>query len=282
MRGLFLSTAAALVLASTMAKADNVVILQDFDLDGIPQAVNNALNAKGDVTGGALEGTNLVNVLQWRDASADAGASGDVYLFLQNFDHDAQVVLNEATSAYGDVGATLAGTNVANLVQIEDRLAGTEVVGDHHLIAQNLDSVSQVVSNKMIAGGKFGSILEGSAMSGTNLGNVASITDVGGGEEYGNSIALGQLNTGVTQTVHNAAAAGSIAGLEMAGTNGVNIAQFDLSAQTGLAEIGVVQATVGVTQTVTNAAYSAGDAANVAMSGINLGNVVTFAAAPAE
>lgn len=281
MRGLFLSTAVALVLASGAAKADGVVIYQDFDLDRIPQTVDNALNAKGDITGSALEGTNLVNVLQWRDVSTDAGTYGDVYEFLQDFD-DEQVVLNEATSAYGDVGATLAGTNVANLVEIEDKLAGTEVVGDHHIIGQVLHGVEQSVRNEIIAGGKFGEILEGSAMEGTNLGNVASITDVGGAEEYGNIIALAQWNKDLEQTVRNTAAAGSIGGLEMSGTNGVNIAQFDLAAQTGLAEIGIIQQTVGVTQTVTNAAYAAGDAANVAMSGVNLGNIVTFADAPAE
>ncbi len=280
MKRLFASTALALICSSA-AFADEVVIRQDFDLGRIPQMVINKLDAGLDVTTGVMDGTNLQNVLQWRDASTDAGLKGDIYKFDQ-FTDEEQLVLNSVSSKYGDVGAKLSATNVQNLVELEDKLGGTELVGDHILIDQLVLGNLQVGSNELKAS-YHGDILAGSAAEVTNLSNVADITDQYGAQTYGNVIRLDQKAGWTTQLAENTAKAGhDIKGLEMSGLNGINIASFDLKSQTGEGDIGIEQVTRDVTQVVANTATAAGAAANVKMSGTNLGNVITFAAAPAN
>jgi opacity protein-like surface antigen len=277
MKRLLASTALA-VLASAAAQADEVVIKQRFD-DFLPQTVINDLSAKLDITNGVLEGTNIQNVMQWRDASTDAGLHGDIYQLSQYTDEE-QFVLNSAYSKYGDVGAKLSATNLQNLLEIEDRFGGTELVGDHILIKQKLDGTLQVGVNKLEAD-KYGSILPESAASVTNLGNVASITDQFGGETYGNIIRLDQSSKWTTQLAVNVADAGyNVGKLNMEGLNGVNIASFDLKDQTGKADIEIEQTTRNLTQLVANSVNAGGNAANVSMAGTNLANIITFAAAP--
>ena len=64
----------------------------------------------------------------------------------------------------------------------------------------------------------------------------------------------------------------------MSAPNGVNIASFDLSDMSGNANIGISQQTYDVKQTIQNGVRAHGAVAGAALSGVNLGNVLTFAA----
>ena len=68
-------------------------------------------------------------------------------------------------------------------------------------------------------------------------------------------------------------------GITISALNGVNIASFDLKDQAGKADVKIDQKTVDVTQTISNRVVAGGAVANAALSGTNLGNGITFAAA---
>lgn len=277
MRRLLATSALALTLvaAAGAARADEVVIRQDFDLDHVTQQVDNKLRATQDVTGASLEGTNIQNVLQFRDVSPDAaGAYGDIYDFRQ-FTDEEQSVLNEVSSKYGDVGADLSATNLQNVLNLEDAFGGSEEVGDHILASQKVQDTLQEATNRITADD---SVLAGSSAEITNLANVASLTDRFGGVEYGNIVRLDQTADRAVQKAQNVVNAGSVGGITVSALNGMNIASFDLSDQAGKADIEVNQTTRDVTQTISNRVTAGGAAANVALSGTNLGNVVSFAA----
>jgi hypothetical protein len=275
MKHLIATSALALLVGAGAARADEVVIKQDFDLGYINQTVTNKLSATKDVTGSKLEGTNIQDVLQWRDVSPDAYLPyGDVYKFDQYTDEE-QEILNEVSSKYGDVGADLSATNLQNVLNLEDKLGGSEEVGDHILASQKVENTLQTATNRI---GADNDILAGSSAEITNLANVASITDKVGGQEYGNVIRLDQYAEESVQKARNVAYAGGVAGLEMTALNGVNIASFDLKDQTGKADIEIEQTTRDVTQTISNRVVAGGAVANAALSGTNLGNVITFAA----
>lgn len=277
MRRLLATSALALALNATVgaARADEVVIRQDFDLDHVTQQVENKLRATQDVTGASLEGTNIQNVLQFRDVSPDAaGAYGDIYDFRQ-FTDEEQSVLNEVSSKYGDVGADLSATNLQNVLNLEDKLGGSEEVGDHILASQKVEGTLQEATNRITADD---GVLAGSSAEITNLANVASLTDRFGGVEYGNIVRLDQTANRAVQKAENVVHAGSVGGITVSALNGMNIASFDLSDQAGKADIEVNQTTRDVTQTISNRVTAGGAAANVALSGTNLGNVVSFAA----
>jgi hypothetical protein len=275
MKHLIAVSALALLVGAGAAFADEVVIRQDFDLARVTQKVDNTLKATRDVTGSSLEGTNIQNVLQWRDVSPDLNESyGDIYSFTQ-FTDEEQEILNEVSSKYGDVGADLSATNLQNILNLEDELGGSEEVGDHILVSQKVENTLQTATNRI---GADNDILAGSSAEITNLANVASITDKVGGQEYGNVIRLDQYAEESVQKARNVAYAGGVAGLEMTALNGVNIASFDLKDQTGKADIEIEQTTRDVTQTISNRVVAGGAVANAALSGTNLGNVITFAA----
>lgn len=279
MRRLLATSALALVAAVGAARADEVVIRQDFDLDHVTQQVENKLRATQDVTGASLEGTNIQNVLQFRDVSPDAaGAYGDIYDFRQ-FTDEEQSVLNEVSSKYGAVGAELSATNLQNVLNLEDGLGGSEEVGDHILASQKVEDTLQEATNRITADG---SVLAGSSAEITNLANVASLTDRFGGVEYGNIVRLDQTADRAVQKAQNVVDAGGVGGITVSALNGMNIASFDLSDQSGKADIEVNQTTRDVTQTISNRVTAGGAAANVALSGTNLGNVVSFAAQDAN
>lgn len=275
MKRLLATTAVGLFALAATAQADEVRIIQNFDMArGQVQDVINTVNAKTNITGTSLEGTNIQNLLQWRDVSADAGDKGDIYNFKQYTD-EAQKVINTVGSTYGKVGAELSGTNLMNVMQLEDTIGGNTHVGDHILLDQKVFLTSQQVVNTINA---KGDLIDGSAMAGVNLANVADIVGAGGGLHYGDIVRLDQLALGSRQAIVNTAHAGSVSGVDMSAVNGVNIANFDLSDMAGTADIKVTQATFRVSQDIVNTLGSQGSIANAALSGVNLGNVITFAA----
>ena len=278
MKRLLATTALAFVAAAGSALAadpETVVILQKFDMrPGEVQDVKNYIGAVKDITGSSLSGTNLQNLLQWRDVSTD-GDVGDIYKFTQYTD-EAQKVVNTAISSYGGVGAELSATNVMNLIELEDTISGDGYVGDHLLLKQVALGTKQAGVNTLLA---KGAIFEGSSASITNLANVADITGAGGGKVYGDIVRLDQYAAYAKQTANNWASAGSVEGLDMSATNGFNIASFDLSDMTGAADIELKQVTYNVTQDISNGVQAHGSVAGAALSGVNLGNIVTFVVA---
>ncbi len=276
MQRLLATTAVALLATVAVAKADEVSILQSFDMPrGEIQDVLNYVGAVTDITGSSLAGTNVQNLIQWRDVSTDAGTAGDLYDFSQ-FTDEAQKVVNTALSHYGSVGAELSATNIMNVIQLEDTIGGETFVGDHILLDQRVLGAAQYGVNTMLA---KGDILAGSSAEITNLVNVAELTGAGGGTSYGDVVRLDQRAAYLTQDARNWAAAGSVGGLDMSAINGVNIASFDLSGMTGKADIALEQTTRNVTQNISNGVQSHGSIANAALSGVNLGNIVSFGAA---
>jgi hypothetical protein len=275
MKHLIATSALALLVGAGAARADEVVIKQDFDLGRINQTVTNKLSATKDVTGSKLEGTNIQNVLQWRDVSPDAYLPyGDIYKFDQYTDEE-QEILNEVSSKYGAVGAELSATNLQNVLNLEDKLGGSEEVGDHILVHQKVEDTLQKAKNVIVADD---AVLAGSKAEITNLANVASIADQFGGAEYGNVVRLDQVARESVQKAENVVYAGGVGGITISALNGVNIASFDLKDQVGKADVKIDQKTVDVTQTISNRVVAGGTVANAALSGTNLGNVVTFAA----
>ena len=275
MKRLLATTALAFVAAAGSALAadpETVVILQKFDMPRHEvQDVKNYIGAVKDITDSSLSGTNIQNLLQWRDVSAD-GDVGDIYKFKQYTD-EAQKVTNTAISSYGGVGAELSAVNVMNLIELEDTIGGNGHVGDHLLLDQIALGTKQAGVNTLLANGP---IFEGSSASITNLANVADITGAGGGTVYGDIVRLDQYAAYAKQTANNWAAAGSVEGLDMSATNGMNIASFDLSDMTGAADIELTQLTYNVTQDISNGVQAHGSVAGAALSGVNLGNIVTF------
>ncbi len=120
-------------------------------------------------------------------------------------------------------------------------------------------------------------MLEGCSASITNLANVADIIGAKGGDPYGDILRLDQFAAYSVQIANNSVEAGSVGGLDMSATNGVNIANFDLSDMSGNANIGISQQTYDVKQTIQNGVRAHGSVAGAALSGVNLGNVMTFA-----
>jgi hypothetical protein len=278
MKRLLATTALAFVAAAGSAMAadpETVVILQKFDMPrGEVQDVKNYIGAVTDITESSLSGTNIQNLLQWRDVSAD-GDVGDIYKFTQYTD-EAQKVVNTAISSYGGVGAELSAVNVMNLIELEDTISGDGFVGDHLLLKQVALGTNQAGVNTLLAKGP---IFEGSSAAVTNLANVADITGAGGGNVYGDIVRLDQYAAFAKQTANNWASAGSVHGLDMSATNGFNIANFDLSDMTGAADIELTQVTYNVTQDISNGVQAHGSVVGAALSGVNLGNIVTFVAA---
>lgn len=276
MKRLFATTALAVIAANGAAMAsdaERVIILQKFDLPRHEvQDVKNYIGAATDITGSSLEGTNIQNLLQWRDVSEDMDI-GDIYEFTQYTDEE-QLVVNTAISSYGGVGAELSATNVMNLLELEDTIGGAGYLGDHQLLEQVAFGTEQTGVNTILA---KGAIFEGSAASITNLANVADITGVGGGTVYGDVLRLDQYAAFTQQNANNWAAAGSVHGIDMSAINGVNIASFDLSDMSGAGDLEITQKTYNVTQNITNGVQAHGSVAGAALSGTNLGNVVTFA-----
>lgn len=276
MKRLLATTAFALIASASVAQANDpetVKIRQHFDLPRYEvQDVTNYIGAVTDITNSSLSGTNIQNLLQWRDVSVDGGV-GDIYDFSQYTDEE-QLVSNTAISSYGDVGAALEAVNIMNYVELEDMLGGTGHVGDHILVDQLVWDTEQKGINTILAKGE---VLAGSSASVTNLANVADITGAKGGDPYGDILRLDQLAKYSVQIANNWAEAGSVGGLDMSATNGVNIASFDLSDMTGNANIGISQQTYDVKQTIQNGVRAHGSVADAALSGVNLGNVLTFA-----
>ncbi|MEK0082907.1 hypothetical protein [Benzoatithermus flavus] len=276
MKKLIATSALALLVGMGTALADEVKIKQNFDLDRIDQKVTNKLEATRSVTGSKLDGTNIQNVLQWRDVSPDMGADyGDIYQFDQYTDEE-QRILNEVSSKYGAVGAELSATNLQNVLNLEDKLGGSEEVGDHILIDQKLEDTLQTATNRITADNE---VLSGSKAEITNLANVASVVDQYGGGEYGNIVRLDQMARDSVQKAENVVRSGGVGGITMSALNGVNIASFDLKDQSGKADIELDQKTRDITQTISNRIDASGAVANATLSGTNLGNVISFAAA---
>lgn len=275
MKKLLSSTAVVVALGMSAAHADEVIILQNFDLARETQSVNNRIQALQDITGSSLSGTNIQNLLQWRDVSAEGDLYGDIYEFNQVTDEE-QFVLNVATSRYGDVGAVLEATNLMNVVSLEDTLGGSEEVGDHILIKQVVTDAFQGGLNRIEADND---LLAGSVASISNLANVTNVVGAGGGIEAGDIVRVTQRADELVQRANNSANVGGVTGVDMSATNGVNIASFDLADMTGNADIVLDQKTHDVTQTIRNSIGAGGPVANAALSGVNLGNVVTFATA---
>lgn len=276
MKKLIATSALTLLVGMGTALADEVKIKQNFDLDWIDQKVTNKLEATRNVTGSKLEGTNIQNVLQWRDASPDMGADyGDIYQFDQYTDEE-QRILNEVSSKYGAVGAELSATNLQNVLNLEDKLGGSEEVGDHILVGQKLEDTLQTATNHITADNE---VLSGSKAEITNLANVASVVDQYGGAEYGNIVRLDQIARDSVQKAENVVRSGGVGGITMSALNGVNIASFDLRDQSGKADIRLDQKTKDITQTISNRIDARGAVANANLSGTNLGNVISFAAA---
>ncbi len=275
MKRLLASTAIGMLVAMGAARADEVRIKQNFDLADLPQTVVNLLVGKHGISGAELSALNVQNLIQWRDASEDRGLYGDIYVFDQ-FTDEEQAALNVAVSPHGNAGASLSATNLQNIVNIEDRSGGTRLVGDHILITQRVTDNTQIAGNTLVSG-PYGNVYAGSSGEAVNLANVANVVDQYGGRRYGNVISLRQTSVETTQIAGNTVVAGrKIHGFEGSALNGVNIASFDLSDQTGKAEISLTQKTVDLTQIAGNTVVAGGQAKNVVLSGTNLGNVVTF------
>jgi hypothetical protein len=276
MKRLFATTALAVIVASSAAMAsdaERVIILQKFDMKKFEvQDVNNYIGAKTDITDSSLEGTNIQNLLQWRDVSEDLDY-GDIYEFKQVTTFEEQLVNNTAISTYGGVGADLSATNIMNLMELEDVIGGAGHVGDHQLLEQYALGSKQFGVNTILA---KGAIADSSA-SITNLANVADITGKGGGSVYGDILRLDQYAVYTKQYANNWAAGGSVDGLTMDAVNGVNIASFDLSDMTGAGDLAITQKTYNVTQDINNGVQAHGSVAGAALSGTNLGNVISFA-----
>lgn len=276
MKRLFATTALAVIAVSSAAMAsdaERVIILQTFDMKDIEvQDVKNYIGAATDITGSSLAGTNIQNLLQWRDVSQDLDY-GDIYEFSQLTTFEEQLVENTAISSYGGVGADLSATNVMNLLELEDVIGGAGHVGDHKLLDQYVLGGKQFGVNTILAKGEIAD----SSASVTNLVNVADITGKGGGSAYGDILRLEQFADYTKQYANNWAAGGSVAGLTMEAVNGVNIASFDLSDMAGAADLKIVQDTYEVRQDIRNGVQAHGAVSGAVLEGTNLGNVVTFA-----
>ena len=116
--------------------------------------------------------------------------------------------------------------------------------------------------------------------------NLFRFWDIGsGGNDIGDvgvelfDLRLDQYAAFAEQTANNWASAGSVQGLDMSATNGFNIANFDLSDMTGAADIELTQLTYNVTQDINNGVQAHGSVVGPALSGVNLGNIVTFVVA---
>jgi hypothetical protein len=293
MKQLIATSALALLVGMGAARADQVVIRQNYDLPKRQmQEVENKVKAKADVSGTALEGVNVQNMINWRDGSPDNDLyHGDSYDFHQYTDEE-QDVLNKVTSDQGDIQATLSATNLQNIINLEDNEGGSYLRGDKLEADQILGDTLQRSVNEIVAGEEdnrgygrddrrpMGShaVLDGTKAEIANLGNVANVVDHADASGYGRDLVvdLDQKAFGSKQTAENKVRAMSVTGTTLSALNGMNIASFDLADQ-GTARIDVDQKTKDVTQTISNS-IEAGAVTGATLSGTNLGNVVTFKA----
>jgi hypothetical protein len=273
MKYLIATSALALLVGMGAARADQVVIHQRFDLDHIDQKVENEVDVLNDVTGTTLEGTNVQNLIQWRDTSPDLYRyRGDHYHFGQYTDEE-QEILNEISSRYGDIKATLTATNLQNVLNLEDRLGGSTGRGEKIDVHQILGDTWQSAVNEIEADDE---VLAGTKAEITNLANVASIVDQYGAGGRDIVVDLDQKAYEARQSAENKVEAHRVGGTTLSALNGMNIASFDLTGQNGRASIDVFQKTMDVTQTISNK-VEAGSVVGTTLSGTNLGNVVTVA-----
>lgn len=294
MKSLIATSALALLVGMGAARADQVVIEQKFDLDRIDQTIENEVKAKGDVSDTALEGTNVQNLIDWTDLSADWGLyRGDSYDFRQYTDEE-QEILNTVTSKSGDIEATLAATNLQNVINLKDDEGGSLYRGEKIDARQILGDTWQKGVNEIVAGDDHDgrdhdrdhdrrpsgshAVLAGTMAEITNLANVANVVDRAGAGGRELALDLDQKAYGAKQTAENKVRADSVTGttlkpVKLEALNGMNIASFDLANQ-GRAHLDVTQKTMDVTQTISNS-IEAGTVSNATLAGTNLGNVVT-------
>lgn len=243
MKRLLTTTAITLLASLGAAQAgDQIVINQDFDIDD-PQLVLNEIYGSAGIRDAAQEGTNVANLIEWIDGLTENGAfNGDDYDIDQEFD-EVQKVKNKANTYFGSIEVDQSGTNVANVVDLTDELSGS-TNGDRYDIHQDFDDARQVVKNDIGYYNAPKDIID-SSQDGTNIANLVSLRDVGGGSADGNEIDIDQhVNFDgypSQQLVENYARLDDDildldndgSGLAQSGLNAINLVDLDLTDQSG-------------------------------------------------
>ncbi len=208
------------------------------------QRVENIASAGLGSAAVAQAGTNVVNVFSVTDGF-DGSDTGDVYLVYQSFGswfadgfagaEDTWQVVDNSIRAADDIdGSSQEGTNVANLISIDDdggSLDAGELVGNQILLVQTAGGAAELTKQLVKNKARAGDDINGLTQEALNAVNVVSLT-LDGDQASGLTVVAQKTYENFDQSISNKVSAHSIAaGIDQNGTNVGNILTVNVTVE---------------------------------------------------